>query len=60
MGTLQEMYPDVEKLRMFGKRSRVIVSEPLNDLPGLFIEVPESSASVLDPSGYSTEPFLQS
>ncbi|NEN05510.1 class II glutamine amidotransferase [Diaminobutyricibacter tongyongensis] len=60
MGTLQEMYPDIERLRSFGKRARVIVSEPLNDLPGLFLEVPESSVSVLDASGYSTEPFLQS
>ena len=60
MGTLQEMYPDIERLRDFGKRARVIVSEPLNDLPGLFLEVPESSVSVLDASGYSTEPFLQS
>ncbi len=60
MGTLQQMYPDIERLRSFGKTARVVVSEPLNDLPGLFIEVPESSASILDASGYSTEPFLQS
>jgi glutamine amidotransferase len=60
MGTLQEMYPDIERLREFGKKARVVVSEPLNDLPGLFLEVPESTVSTLDASGYSTEPFLQS
>ena len=60
MGTVQEMYPDIERLKAFGKRARVVVSEPLNDLPGLFLEVPESSFAVLDDSGYSTEPFLQS
>ena len=60
IGTLQEMYPDIERLKAFGKTARVVVSEPLNDLPGAFIEVPESSASVLNATGYSTEPFLQS
>ena len=60
IGTLQEMYPDIERLRTFGLKARVVVSEPLNDLPGAFIEVPESSVSMLDASGYSTEPFLQS
>ena len=60
IGTLQEMYPDIERLKVFGKTARVVVSEPLNDLPGAFIEVPESSASVLNATGYSTEPFLQS
>ncbi|WP_345762895.1 class II glutamine amidotransferase [Diaminobutyricibacter sp. McL0608] len=60
IGTLQEMYPDIERLKAFGKTARVVVSEPLNDLPGAFIEVPESSASVLNTTGYSTEPFLQS
>jgi glutamine amidotransferase len=60
IGTLQEMYPDIERLQAFGKKARVIVSEPLNDLPGAFMEVPESTVSVMDDSGYSTEPFLQS
>jgi len=43
--TLQEMYPDVEGLRVFGERAHVVVSEPLNDLPGAFIEVPESTVA---------------
>src|SRR3954454_21159229 len=31
--TLQQMYPDEERLRSFGRRAHVVVSEPLNDLP---------------------------
>lgn len=58
IATLQEMYPDVEQLRAFGKRAHVVVSEPLNDLPGAFIEVPESTVAVLDGSGYHHHPFL--
>jgi hypothetical protein len=34
-----------------------VVSEPLNDLPGAFIEVPESTVAVLDDSGYHHHPF---
>ena len=58
VAALEEMYPDVERLRLFGKRAHVVVSEPLNDLPGAFIEVPESTVAVLDESGYHHLPFL--
>lgn len=56
--TLREMYPDVERLNLFGSRARVVVSEPLNDLPGAFLEVPESTVAILHESGYVYEPFF--
>jgi glutamine amidotransferase len=56
--TLREMYPDAERLATFGDHAQVVVSEPLNDLPGAFREVPESTVAILDPSGYRHEPFL--
>ena len=56
--TLREMYPDIERLNLFGRRARVVVSEPLNDLPGAFVEVPESTVAILHESGYDYEPFL--
>jgi glutamine amidotransferase len=56
--TLQEMYPSLERLRAFGTHAHVVVSEPLNDLPGAFIEVPESTVAILDESGYHHQPFL--
>jgi len=58
MAALQEMYPDVPQLRAFDATARVIVSEPLTDLPGAFIEVPESSVLVLDRQGSRHEDFL--
>jgi glutamine amidotransferase len=60
MTSLQEMHPDFERLRRFGARARVVVSEPLTDLPGAFVEVPESTVVVLDPDESRTEPFLAS
>ncbi|WP_395245008.1 class II glutamine amidotransferase [Agromyces sp. MMS24-K17] len=56
--TLREMYPDFERLSVFGARARVVVSEPLTDLPGAFVEVPESTVLVLDDEGFRQEPFL--
>ena len=54
---LQQMYPDVERLQVFGQRAHVVVSEPLTDVPGAFIEVPESTVAILDDSGYHHRPF---
>ena len=56
--TLRGMYPDVDRLATFGDHAQVVVSEPLNDLPGAFLEVAESTVAILDPSGYRHEPFL--
>ena len=57
--TLRQLYPDAERLELFGDTARVVVSEPLNDLPGTFIEVPESSLAIMDADGYRHEPFLE-
>ncbi|MDY0907867.1 class II glutamine amidotransferase [Microbacterium sp. CFBP9034] len=56
--TLRQMYPEAERLNAFGDRAQVVVSEPLNDLPGVFLEVPESTVAVLDPDGYHHRDFL--
>ncbi|WP_353815005.1 class II glutamine amidotransferase [Agromyces sp. SYSU T00266] len=55
--TIREMYPDAERLAQFGEHAHLVVSEPLNDLPGVFIEVPESTIAILDREGYHHEPF---
>ncbi|MFF2495538.1 class II glutamine amidotransferase [Agromyces sp. NPDC058064] len=59
MATLQEMYPEEERLRGFGARARVIVSEPLSNLPGAFVEVPEATVAILEDGQYRHEPFLE-
>lgn len=56
--TLRQMYPDAQALKFFGRRAHVVVSEPLNDLPGAFLEVPEATVAILDANGYHHEPFL--
>lgn len=56
--TLRTMYPDTERFRTFGHEARVVVSEPLTDLPGVFVEVPENTVATLDASGYHHQPFL--
>jgi glutamine amidotransferase len=56
--TLHQMYPHAERLQLFGPRAHVVVSEPLNDVPGAFLEVPESTVAILDASGYHHQPFL--
>ncbi|MWB99808.1 class II glutamine amidotransferase [Agromyces seonyuensis] len=56
---LREQYPDAERLHAFDPTARVIVSEPLNDLPGAFVEMPESTVGILGPDGYRDEPFLR-
>lgn len=55
---LREMFPDAARLEVFGDHAKVVVSEPLTDLPGAFLEVPESTVAILDDDGYRHEPFL--
>ncbi|WP_020074781.1 class II glutamine amidotransferase [Cryocola sp. 340MFSha3.1] len=55
---LREMFPDAARLDVFGDHAKVVVSEPLNDMPGAFVEVPENTVAVLDDDGYRHEPFL--
>lgn len=57
VATLRELYPDVERLQLFSDDAHVVVSEPFNDLPGTFVEVPESTVAVLDASGYHHQEF---
>ena len=44
--TLRQQYPDREILRELSDDARLIVSEPIGDLPGAWKEMPESSYGV--------------
>ena len=57
LDTLKRLHPDESRLAHLDETSRVIVSEPLSDLPGDWLEVPESSALVVDASGVAQQPF---
>jgi glutamine amidotransferase len=45
--TLRALHPDLEVLNGLSPESRLIVSEPLRDLPGAWNEVPESSYGIV-------------
>jgi glutamine amidotransferase len=45
--TLRALHPDNERLQLLTSEDRAVVSEPLSDLPGMWIEVPESTALVI-------------
>jgi predicted glutamine amidotransferase len=48
--TLRKMYPEREDLQGFSENARLIVSEPLGDVAGVWNEVPESSWGVVGPA----------
>ncbi|MCQ9134833.1 MULTISPECIES: class II glutamine amidotransferase [Streptomyces] len=49
--TLRELHPDMAFLREVSDETRLIVSEPLGDLPGAWNEVPENTYGVVQPGG---------
>jgi len=57
--TLRKLYPEREDLRGFSDDARLIVSEPLGDVAGVWNEVPESSWGVIRPGheGEGIRPF---
>jgi glutamine amidotransferase len=47
--TLQALHPEVPVLAELSEEARLIVSEPLRDLPGAWNEVPEASYGIVQP-----------
>jgi len=54
---LRKLYPELEVLGEVGDESRLVVSEPLRDLPGAWNEVPESSCGIIQPGLDELRPF---
>ncbi len=57
MDTLQALYPESEELAGLSDETRVVVSEPLGDLPGAWNEVPESHVGIVRPGVDDLRPF---
>ena len=55
--TLRTLHPELEILENLSDESRLIVSEPLRDIPGAWNEVPESSYGVVRPGRDELHPF---
>ena len=51
------LHPDNPRFQQFTEEDRVVVSEPLSDLPGLWIEVPESTALIVQAGRDEQRPF---
>jgi predicted glutamine amidotransferase len=51
VSTLREMYPDREMFQEVSDDARLVVSEPIGDLPGAWIEMPEASYGVVSHGG---------
>jgi glutamine amidotransferase len=54
---LKALYPDSAELAALSDESRVVVSEPLGDLPGAWNGVPESSVGILQRGDDELRPF---
>jgi predicted glutamine amidotransferase len=55
--SIRALYPDDERFSVFSDSSRVIVSEPLGDLPGVWREVPPATALIVGPDQDVEMPF---
>jgi predicted glutamine amidotransferase len=55
--TLRALHPEIEELAALSDETRVIVSEPLGDLPGAWNEVPESHVGIVKPGEDELRPF---
>lgn len=56
--TLRDMYPDEQIFQAVSEETRLIVSEPLGDLPGAWNELPESSYGVVKEGEDELHPFV--
>ena len=57
MRTVRELYPDRPRIQELSDETRMVVSEPLVDLPGAWKEVPESSYGVVHDGEDEMHPF---
>ncbi|MER5961377.1 class II glutamine amidotransferase [Streptomyces sp. NPDC002057] len=52
--TVRSLHPELHYLREISDETRIVVSEPLGDLPGVWNELPEGSYATI-PSGLDTD-----
>ena len=55
--SLRKRYPDREELLEFSDDARMIVSEPLGDVAGVWNEMPESTYGIVGPDQAELRPF---
>jgi predicted glutamine amidotransferase len=56
--SLRRLHPDNPRLQQLRENDRLVVSEPFTDLPGAWLEIPESTALVVGADGsHEQRPF---
>jgi len=56
--SLRKLHPDVEGLARLDDETRIVVSEPLGDLPGAWIEAPEAHYGIVQPGDDMLAPLV--
>jgi len=57
VSAVRALHPDNPRLKRLSDEDRVIVSEPLSDLSGAWLEVPESTALLVERGAHEQLPF---
>ena len=57
VSAIEQLHIDNPRLAQLRDEDRVIVSEPLADLPGLWTEIPESTVMIIQPGPDESRPF---
>jgi predicted glutamine amidotransferase len=57
---IRELHPENERLQRLRGEDRVIVSEPLADLSGVWDEIPDGTAVIVQPGADESRPFRPS
>ena len=57
VSAIHELYPENERTAQLRDEDRLIVSEPLADLPGVWAEIPESTVMIIQPGPDESRPF---
>ncbi|MGA8364397.1 MAG: hypothetical protein WB709_07735 [Solirubrobacteraceae bacterium] len=57
MSTLRKLYPERELYGEVSEGARMVVSEPLGDIPGVWNEVPEATCRIVGRGHDESLPF---
>ena len=55
--SVKALHPENPRFQGLTDETRMVVSEPLSDLPGVWVAVPESTALIIQPGGDEHLPF---
>ena len=55
--SVRALHPENERLQRLRDEDRVVVSEPLADLPGVWESIPESTVLIVQPGEDEQRPF---